>query len=422
MAEEDKRKTTCMAELGNYYYNVMPFGLRNTGAIFLRMMNKVYDKEFPGYILKVYMDDMIVKSQQEVGHASHLKRVFEQTWKYNMRLNPEKCTFGVQACKFLSFYLTERGIEPNPDKCHAFTEIPTPHFRKCIQTLNGMLTALSRFVAKSAQHALSFFKLLRNETKFEWTDECEASLKHIKETLSAPPVLSRSNQGEVLYLYLSVSSDAVSAVLVRETSEGQKLVYFTNKALLGPETRYHKIKKVALALLSTARRLRQYFLAHTVIVRTDQPIKQILGRPDAAGMMMKWPLELSDFDIHYEFRKALKAQVFPDYLAEMTFPAEENTKEWIVFVDGSSNSKGSGAGVIVENSEGIIIEISLSLSFPVTNNTTEYEAFLAGLRIAQDLGTKMVKIFTDSQLVASQVTGDFLVREEHLQQYVQLVL
>jgi hypothetical protein len=262
-----------------------------------------------------------------VDHAAHLKRVFEQTRKYNMRLNPEKCTFGVQAGKFLGFYLTERGIEANLDKCRAFTELPTPHSNKCIQTLNGMLTALSRFVAKSAQHALPFFKLLRKETKFDWIEECENALRHLKETLSAPPVLSRPDQGETIYLYLSVSSDAVSAVLIRETTEGQKPVYFTSKALLGPETWYQRIEKVALALLTAARRLRQYFLAHTVVVRTDQPIRKIFGRPDVAGRMMKWSLELSEFDIHYESRKALKAQVFADFLAEMTFPAEDSSKE-----------------------------------------------------------------------------------------------
>jgi hypothetical protein len=136
-----------------------------------------------------------------------------------------------------------------------------------------MLTALSRFVAKSTQHTLPFFNLLRKDTKFEWIDECETALKHFKETLLAPPVLSRPEQGEVLYLYLYVSSDTVSAVLIRETTECQKPVYFASKALLGPETRYQKIEKVALALLTAARRLRQYFLAHTVIVRTDQTIR-----------------------------------------------------------------------------------------------------------------------------------------------------
>jgi len=127
---------------------------------------------------------------------------------------------------------------------------------------------------------------------------------------------------------------------------------------------------------------------------------------------MKWSLELSEFDIHYESRKTLKAHVFADFLAEMTFSMEDNTEEWIVFVDGSSNSKGSGAGIIIENNKGIVVEISLGLSFPVTNNTAEYEAFLVGLRTAQDLGDKKVKIFTDSQSVASQVTGEFQVKEE----------
>jgi hypothetical protein len=130
--------------------------------------------------------------------------------------------------------------------------------------------------------------------------------------------------------------------------------------------------------------------------------------------MMKWSLELSKFDIHYESRKALKAQVFADFLAEMTFPTDDNAEEWTIFVDGSSNSKGSGARIIIEKNKGVIVEISLGLSFLVTNNTADYEAFLAGLRTAQDLGAKKVKIFTDSQLVASQVTGEFQVKEENL--------
>jgi len=137
---------------------------------------------------------------------------------------------------------------------------------------------------------------------------------------------------------------------------------------------------------------------------------------------MKWSLELSEFDIHYESRKALKAQVFAYFIAEMTFPTEGSKEGWTVFVDGSSNSKGSGVGIIVEDSKGIVVEISLGLSFHVTNNTAEYEAFLARLRIAKNLRALKIRIFTDSQMVASQVTGDYQVREEHLQQYVQLVL
>jgi len=122
-----------------------------------------------------------------------------------------------------------------------------------------------------------------------------------------------------------------------------------------------------------------------------------LGRHDVAGRMMKWSLELSEFNIHYESRKALKAQVFADFIVGMTFTAEEKEEGvWTIFVDGSSNSKGSGVWVIVENDEGVVIEMSLGLSFAMTNNTTKYEAFLAGLRVAKALGARKVKICTNS--------------------------
>ncbi|CAJ2667015.1 unnamed protein product [Trifolium pratense] len=392
MAVADREKTAFMTESGNYYYNV-------------------------------YMDDMIVKSPEELDHVVHLRKVFEQARKYNMRFNPEKCTFGVRAGKFLGFYLTERGIEANPDKCKAFAELPTPSDKKSIQTLNGMLTSLSRFVSKSAQHALPFFKLLKKEAVFEWTEECEQALQHLKKALSEPPVLSRPNDEEVLYLYLFVASEAVSAALIRETNEGQKPVYFTSKALQGPELRYQQIEKIALALVYAARRLRHYFLAHTIVVRTDQPIKSLLGRPDMAGRMLKWSLELSEFDIRYESRKALKAQVLADFVAEMTSssPTVDGADKWTIFVDGASSATGAGAGIILENENGLLIEVSLALSFPTSNNQAEYEAFLAGLRLAEDVQAKEIKIYTDSQLVASQVLGEYQTKNDNLSEYLVLV-
>ncbi|GAU37149.1 hypothetical protein TSUD_293060 [Trifolium subterraneum] len=240
MAEIDKKKTAFMTETGNYYYNVMSFGLKNAGVTYQRMMNKVFHNEI-GDMLEVYMDDMIVKSEEEIDHTIHLKRVFDQARKFNMRFNPEKCTFGVKAGKFLGFYLTERGIEANPDKCRAFFDYPTPKSKKSIQTLNGMLTSMARFVAKSAQHALPLFKLLRKETTFEWTEECEGALQHLKRALSEPPVLTRPVENEKLYLYLAVASEAISTVLIRENEQGQKPVYFVSRALQGLELRYLQI-------------------------------------------------------------------------------------------------------------------------------------------------------------------------------------
>ncbi|GAU35417.1 hypothetical protein TSUD_375070 [Trifolium subterraneum] len=373
MAEIDKKKTAFMTETGNYYYNVMPFGLKNAGATYQRMMNKVFHNEI-GDMLEVYMDDMIVKSEEEIDHTIHLKK----------------------------------------------NEEYKPISKKSIQTLNGMLTSMARFVAKSTQHALPLFKLFRKETTFEWTEECEEALQHLKRAFFEPPVLIRPVVGEKIYLYLAVASEAISAVLIRETEQGQKPVYFVSRALHGPELRYLHIEKIALAIIMAARKLRYYFLTHFIVVRTDQPIKQLLARPDMVGRMLKWSLELAEFDISFESRKALKAQVLSDFVAEMTSTTSKKNK-WTIFVDGSSNSQGSGAGIILENGDGVLIEVSLVLSFPTTNNQAEYEAFLAGLRLAEDMGAEEIKIFTDSQLVASQVSGEYQTKEERLLEYLNLI-
>ena len=177
-------------------------------------------------MLEVYMDDMIIKSTEELDHTAHLKNVFEQARKCQMRLNPEKCTFGVRAGTFLEFYLTERGIEANPYKCRAFSEFLTPTSKNSIHILNEILTSLSlsRFVAKSAQHALPLFKLLHKEATFEWMPECERPLTHFKRVLSQSPVLSQPGKDEVLYLYLVVASEEINAALMRETPKGQRLI------------------------------------------------------------------------------------------------------------------------------------------------------------------------------------------------------
>jgi ribonuclease HI len=142
-----------------------------------------------------------------------------------------------------------------------------------------------------------------------------------------------------------------------------------------------------------------------------------------AGRMLKWSLELSEFDIRYESRKALKAQALADFVAEMAIPALPNSEanKWTIFVDGASSSTGAGAGVILENEAGTIIEVSLTLSFPTSNNQAEYEAFLAGLRLAEDVGAKEVKIYSDSQLVVSQVLGQYQAKNDNLHEYLELV-
>ncbi|XP_016166220.1 uncharacterized protein LOC107608944 [Arachis ipaensis] len=231
----------------------------------------------------------------------------------------------MEAGKFLGFMITQRGVEANSEKCQAILQMKSPGCIKDVQRLAGRLTALSRFLGASAAKALPFFNLMKNGIAFEWTPACEEAFNHFMEILAAPPVLGKPKAGEPLYLYLAVTEEALAAMLVREEGKTQQLIYFVSRALQGAELRYSKLEKLALALLTSSRRLRQYFQGHRIVVRTDQAIRQVLQKPDLAGRMMTWAIELSQYDLQYEPRHAIKAQAMADFLVEITGDPHEET-------------------------------------------------------------------------------------------------
>ena len=130
----------------------------------------------------------------------------------------------------------------------------------------------------------------------------------MKRYLSSPPLLSPSVPGEELYLYIAVSQAAVSAALVRDDGRSQRPLYFVSRAFRGAEERYPRIEKLALALMTAARKLKPYFQAHVIIVLTDQPLKKAMSSPEAAGRMALWAIELSEFDVRYRPRTSMKGK------------------------------------------------------------------------------------------------------------------
>ena len=153
-----------------------------------------------------------------------------------MKLNPSKCVFGVTTGKFLGFMVSQRGIEVNPKKVQAIMELEPPRTVKEVQSLNGKIAALNRFVSKATDKCLPFFRTLRK--LFEWTDECQVAFEDLKKYLSSPPLLSPSKPREELYLYIAVSQATISATLVREEEGVQQPVYFISRAFRGAEERY----------------------------------------------------------------------------------------------------------------------------------------------------------------------------------------
>nr|KYP35342.1 Uncharacterized protein Mb2253c family [Cajanus cajan] len=136
--------------------------------------------------------------------------------------------------------------------------------------------------------------------------------------------------------------------------------------------------------------------------------------------MIAWSVELSEFDIQYESRRPLKAQCLADFVVELTPTTVEEPQVWTLHVDGSFNSKGGGAGIILEGPNQVTLEKSLKFSFKVTNNQAEYEALLAGLRLARDLGARRVSCNSDSKLMVEQLSGTYQAKDTLLQRYFHI--
>ena len=248
----DQEKTSFVTSQGTYCYRVMPFGLKNVGVTYQRLVNRMFQKQI-GTFMEVYIDDMLVKSIKAELHITHLAETFQVLRSYNMKLNSTKCAFGVSARKFLGFIVNNRGIETNPDKIKVMLDMLPPSNVKDIQRLTGRIAALSRFVSRASDKCLPFFQVLKKA--FQWDTHCQEAFTALKAYLSSPPIPVSPSEGELLTLYLAISDFATSAAVVRERNRVQQPVYYCSRALRGAEERYPKMEKLILALVTTSRKL-----------------------------------------------------------------------------------------------------------------------------------------------------------------------
>nr|GEY66748.1 reverse transcriptase domain-containing protein [Tanacetum cinerariifolium] len=234
MAEQDEEKTAFHTSHGVFCYTKMPFGLKNAGATYQRLVDKAFDKK-NGYMI-----------------------------------SPE-------------------GVKPCPDKTEAVLQLPSPQTIKEVQSLNGKLASLKRFLSKLAKKSLPLFKTLKKcikKSDFHWTPEAEQAFKQLKRHLANLPMLVAPKPKEDLIIYLFASYGAISVVLMTEKDTVQTPVYFVSRALQAPKLNYTQMEKLVMALVSATKRLRRYVQAHPIVVITDQPIKQVISR---AGLILTSP-------------------------------------------------------------------------------------------------------------------------------------
>ena len=177
MDSDDQEKTSFVIGQGTYCYRVMPFGLKNAGATYKRLVNRMFQKQI-GTTMEVYINDMLVKSTIAELHIAHPSEAFQILREYNMKLNPAKCAFGVSAGKFLGFIVNNRGIEAYPDKIKVVLDMPPPLGIKEVQRLTVRIAALSRFLSRASNKCQPFFQVLKKA--FQWDTKSEEAFSTLK--------------------------------------------------------------------------------------------------------------------------------------------------------------------------------------------------------------------------------------------------
>lgn len=199
LKEEDQIKMAFIIPYGAYAYKTMSFWLKNASATYQRMIQLCFADQLHRKV-EAYVGDVVVKTKSQDQFISDLEETFNSLRKFHWKLNPKKCVFGVPSGKLLGFIVSHRGIEANPEMINAIMAMDALATVKDVQKLTGCMAALNRFFSRFGEWGLPFFKLLKQQDKFEWTTEAAEALENLEHHLQSPPILTAPLPGEELLL------------------------------------------------------------------------------------------------------------------------------------------------------------------------------------------------------------------------------
>jgi ribonuclease HI len=359
-----------------------------------------------------------------------LQETFANFRQAGLKLNLEKCVFGVKKGKFFGCLVSTKGIEANPSKIEAILRMEPPSTKKGAQRLAGRLASLNRFISRSAERNLPFFEILKSAEVFQWGPAQQKAFEELKQHLIDLTMLSPPSPGVPLLLYVVASHSAVSAAFVQEKLDSQVKkqapVYFVSEVLSPSKKNYTELEKVLYAVLMASRKLRHYFQAYHIIVPLSQPLKDIMRNREATGRIGKWAAELNEFTIDYVHRSSIQSQALADFIADWTPGAHEeevnkDAEAWTVFCDGSWGTFGAGAATVLVAPSKVKTCYAAKLDFSCTNNIAEYEALLLGFRKLRAMGIRRAILKTDSQVIFGHVDKSSKARDPKLERYLDTV-
>lgn len=260
----DAAKTAFSTPKGHFEFTRMPMGLRNSPSTFQKLMNTVL-YELGDIKAIVYLDDIIIFGSTIEEHNENLCRVLEAMRRHNLKIDPTKCQILKTEIKYLGHTIDKDGIRPTQDNIKAIREMQVPKTVKGVRSFLGTVNFYGKFIPKIAEIRKPLNDLLKKNTKFVWTNDCQKAFEDLKKFLTSDSLLVRPNYKDTFVLTTDASEYTIGAVLSNEKST-DKPIAFASRGLIGAERRYHTIDKELLAIVWAVNYFKHYIYNQKFIV------------------------------------------------------------------------------------------------------------------------------------------------------------
>lgn len=300
--EEDRHKLAVTTPKGLFQFTRTPFGLRTSANSFQRLMSLVLSGLDP-FSVGVYIDDIIISSDNIDNHFPKLQKVFDRLIKNKLKLKPSKCTFLTDTIKYLGFVISKGQVFPDNKNIDTINNFKIPKNKTDVQSFLGCINYYRKFIPEISNRSFHLTNLTKDKSNFQWSKEAEQEFNDLKQALVEKPCLSLPDMSKPFHLYTDASNHSIGAVLTQLDEEGfPKPVAFGSKKLKPAETKYSVTEREALAIVFFTNYYRQYLLGKKFYIYTDHaPLTSSLKFKDSFNRIARWTLSLSNFDFELKY-------------------------------------------------------------------------------------------------------------------------